>query len=546
MTMDSSSHVRTSLLKGTAIVGSLTLISRVLGFVRDLLFARILGATLVADMFLVAFRIPNTMRAFFAEGALSSAFIPVFAEEVERGQDYALQYYRRALGAMLLIVLFCVFLIFMYSDEVVLLFAGGLSRNPKAVEQTAALLQIMLPYLPSIMIIVLVNGALTTLHRYGAGSVAQILVNVCLIGGSLAATLWEPSHRSYVLAWAVLVAAIVQYAVLFPMAYRLGFPPLPAWPRWSPALARMFWLMIPAVFGAAVYQLTILINTILASFLETGSISWLFYADRIAQLPIGIFTVALSSVLLPQLARSHAQGAHTETMERLAEALRFSVFFLFPLSVGLSLTAEPIISLLFERGEFTARDSLESSAALRWYALGLAPLSLYSVVSRHFIAKKQAAIPALIGLCVLTSSLFISLSLMGSIQTIEDSLLSTSIERLQAVLPWRMELGHEGLAISSALAALLSLLLSLLVLPQKERITIIQTLSSGLRILPATIAIASVCLVINGMHLSNYLHLLIIFPTCLMAFILFGKLFKSRELEETFFLSRRYLSRKNF
>ncbi len=233
-------------------------------------------------------------------------------------------------------------------------------------------------------------------------------------------------------------------------------------------------------------------------------------------------------------------------MDRLAEAIRFSVFFLFPLSVGLSLTAEPIISLLFERGEFTTRDSLESSAALRWYALGLAPLSLYSVVSRHFIAKKQAAIPALIGLCVLTTSLVISLSLMGSIQTIEGSLLSTSIERLQAALPWRTELGHEGLALSSALAALLSLLLSLLVLPKKERITIIQSLSSGLRILPATIAIAFVCLVINKMHLINYLHLLIIFPICLMVFILFGKLFKSRELEETFFLSRRYLSRNNF
>jgi len=544
MTTKKSSPSGKSLARGTAIVGSLTAMSRVLGFVRDLLFARILGAGLSADIFLVAFRIPNTMRAFFAEGALSSAFIPVLAEEMQKEQKGAVDFYRKAIGAMLCIVLLCILIMFIFSEEVVLLFAGGFARDSATIHETAALLRIMLPYLPSIMIVVLINGLLTTLHKYGAGSIAQILVNLCLISGALAAAFWEPNDRGRVLAWSVFIAAMIQYGALFPLSQKVGFPPLPSWPRWDAALGKMFWLMIPAILGAAVYQCTILLNTVLASFLRVGSISWLFYADRIAQLPIGIFTVALSSVLLPHLARTHADGSREETIQRLSEAVRYSIFFLLPISIGISLTAEPVIGLLFERGKFSAADSWESAKALRWYALGLTPLSLYAVISRLFIARKQAIIPACIGIAVLAISLCVSLAMMGPIEPVKDSRLSDIISALQGLLPWSLNLGHEGLAISSAVAAATSLILSLVALSKDERRTVIESILQSLRVIPAALLVGSLCLFLNQFKLPNYLHILIILPVSVAVFVIIAKISKCKEQEETFAVLRRYLSRK--
>ncbi|MCI5065178.1 murein biosynthesis integral membrane protein MurJ, partial [bacterium] len=426
-----------SLLTGTAIVGGLTAGSRLLGFVRDLLMARLFGASLAADMFFVAFRIPNTLRSFFAEGALTSAFIPVFAEELEADRSAALRFYRNALGTMLGVTGLVALLLFLWAEEVVLVFAPGFAEEPEQLLRTAQLLQVMLPYLPSISLVVLINGVLTTLHRYGAGAIAQVSVNLCLIIGTLLAGFAPEGSQVEVVAWSVCSAAVIQYLILFPLARASGFPPIPKRPRWTPPLRKMSLLMIPALLGAAVYQLTILLNTVLASFLPTGSIAWLFYADRIAQLPIGVFTIALSSVLLPQLARGHARGDSNDPLLRLHSAFRYSLYCLTPLAAVLSVAAPSCIATLFERGEFTSSDTVQAARALRWYALGLVPLSLYSVLSRHFIAQKKTAIPAAIGGVVLCSSFLFSLTLMGPIAKNEGSGIASLLTVVQNALPLR-------------------------------------------------------------------------------------------------------------
>ncbi|MCB0329491.1 MAG: murein biosynthesis integral membrane protein MurJ [Bdellovibrionales bacterium] len=533
-----------SLFGGTAIVGGLTAFSRVLGFIRDLLIAQLFGASLAADMFFVAFRIPNTLRSFFAEGALSSAFIPVFAEELERNDQSANAFYRQALGVMLVITVVVVAVFFLTSETVVNIFAPGFSDDPQVTRQTAFLLQIMLPYLPSITFVVIINGVLTSLHRYGAGALAQIIVNLCLIGGVVVAGFAEGDGQAKTLALSVLFAALIQYALLFPLARASGFPPIPAFPRFSPAIRQMFILMVPALFGAAVYQLTILLNTVLASFLPTGSISWLFYADRISQLPIGVFTIALSSVLLPQLARGHARGDHADTRERLSAALRYSLFCLVPLSFLLSGASALIIQVLFERGEFTPEDTIQSARALRWFALGLIPLSLYSVISRHFIALKQTTIPAVIGTVTLISSFLLSMTLMGPLEQDSSSGVVSVLSLIQSLLPFRLSLEHEGLALSSALCACMSLSLSLIFLRRDDRPSVLSALSSGWKPIVASVLVYGVTMLPQVLAFTPLVQLLIVLALSPAAFIVTTFFLGSKELEETFSAFSRYISRR--
>ncbi|MCB0319793.1 MAG: hypothetical protein KDD60_02635, partial [Bdellovibrionales bacterium] len=322
---------------------------------------------------------------------------------------------------------------------------------------------IMLPFLPSISVVTIINGLLASLEHYGASSLAQIAMNLCMIAGLGVALFFPIDLQPEVLAWSVCASAAVQYGLLAVIARKVGISALPCRPALSPAIRKMLSLMTAAIMGSTVYQITILLNTALASLLPTGSISWLFYADRIFQLPIGIFTVALSSVLLPRLSENHAKRDGTAAHSQLINALRYSLFFLSPIAVIMFAQSEMIMSVLFERGAFTHNDSIQSANALSTYSFALLPLSLYTMLSRHLIAKKQPIIPACIGLCSLVVGMLVAIATMGEVSIETNQSFHVFIRSLQHLLPVHYSLYHVGLALSSVCAAITSLIISLVI-----------------------------------------------------------------------------------
>ena len=452
------------LLRGTAIVSVLTLLSRLLGFVRDLLIARLLGASLYADAFFVAFRIPNLLRSFVAEGALTSAFVPVFSSSLAKDKQEAFSAFRRVLGFLLMLTILLSSFGILYAPDVVLLLAPGFSEDPGKYQLCITLTKIMLPYIACVSVIAMINAALNSLHIFGASAWAQVTMNGVLIIGALCAMVFEPERATIILAYSVLVGGLVQIVVQIPSCLRAGLSLRPSFNIIRRDVGEVVRLMIPATIGASVYQITIFIATLLASLLPSGSVSWLFYADRIAQFPIGIFSVALASVLLPALSTASANADSDRFRRSLADSLRYTSFIIIPMASGIWVLALPITELLFERGAFSHESSLMTSYALKALALGLWATSCYSMIVRAFIARKDTITPTLIGLASLLVSVIASLLLMGPIAN-QGGAIVTTLSLLQmklyTVLPWHTELGHRGLALASSIAACASLLLVL-------------------------------------------------------------------------------------
>ena len=314
------------LLRGTAIVSVLTLLSRLLGFVRDLLIARLLGASLYADAFFVAFRIPNLLRSFVAEGALTSAFVPVFSSSLAKDKQEAFSAFRRVLGFLLMLTILLSSFGILYAPDVVLLLAPGFSEDLGKYQLCITLTKIMLPYIACVSVIAMINAALNSLHIFGASAWAQVTMNGVLIIGALCAMVFEPERATIILAYSVLVGGLVQIVVQITSCLRAGLSLRPSFNIIRRDVGEVVRLMIPATIGASVYQITIFIATLLASLLPSGSVSWLFYADRIAQFPIGIFSVALASVLLPALSTASANADSDRFRRSLADSLRYTSF----------------------------------------------------------------------------------------------------------------------------------------------------------------------------------------------------------------------------
>lgn len=453
------------LLRGTAIVSLLTLVSRFLGFIRDLLVANLLGASLFADAFFVAFRIPNLLRSFAAEGALTSAFVPVFSSALFQGKDHARETLRRITSFVLLLTTTLTILGVAYSQEIVSLVAPGFTSDPSKQALASNLTKIMMPYIICISLIAMLNSALNTLKIFGASGIAQVLMNLTLIAGAFAAMPFDPQKATILLAVSVLVGGIIQVIAQVPACRRAGLTLRPSRKIISPEVKELTRLMIPATVGASVYQLTIFIATLLASTRVEGSISWLFYADRVAQFPIGIFSIALASVLLPTLANAAAASDAERFHGVLSDSLRFTSFFIIPMSAGIWALAEPITALLFERGAFTHTSTLMTAAAIKALALGLWATSCYSMIVRAFIARKDTITPTIIGIASIGLYLVCALLLMGPLLPSESSRFICSLSQVQGILahlsPVTFDLGHQGLALASSLAALASLWLSI-------------------------------------------------------------------------------------
>lgn len=403
-----------NLLRAAATVGSLTLLSRVLGFLRDLGIAAVLGAGVAADAFFVAFKLANMLRRLFAEGAFNAGFVPLFARTLEQeGAAAARAFAGHTFSAMALILGALVLAAELAMPLLVRLLATGFEPGSERYALAVELSRLTFPYLAAISLAALLSGVLNGLGRFAAAAFAPVLLNLVLLL-ALALAVLRGSSAAHLLALGVLVAGFVQLALVFLAAARAGFALVPRLPRGRERtrLRRLWQLVLPGAFGAGVYQLNLVIDTWFASHLPTGSISYLFYADRLVQLPLGLVGVALGTALLPLLARQLRAGREEAARHNFDRALELGLFASLPAAVGLVLLAEPIVRVLFERGAFGPPETTATAAALSAFALGLPAFVLVKVLATGFFAREDTRTPvAVAAVCLLANILFILLTI---------------------------------------------------------------------------------------------------------------------------------------
>ena len=375
-----------------SVVASMTALSRVSGFVRDIVLSHFLGAAGAADAFFVAFRIPNFFRRLFAEGAFAQAFVPVLAE-YRTGDRRALDDFVRAVAGNLALVLALVTLVgVLGAFGLVVVFAPGFAGDDERLALATDMLRVTFPYLAFISLTAFAGALLNSFNRYAVPAFTPVLLNLVLIGAALfAAPLF--SHPAMALAWGVLFAGAAQLLFQFPSLRRLELLLAPRVDWRDPGVRKVGSLLGPAVFAASVHQLNGLISGILASLLVTGSISWLYYADRLMEVPIGLVAVALGTVLLPNLSRLHAEGDPDGFASTLDWGLRMAVLFALPAAAALFFLAVPLVGTMFHHGEFDAGDARMTALALQAFALGLPALVVVKIAAPGFFARQDTRTP---------------------------------------------------------------------------------------------------------------------------------------------------------
>lgn len=394
------------LLRSTSVVGSMTLLSRISGLARDIVFSHSFGAGLVMDAFFVAFKIPNLFRRFFAEGAFSQAFVPVIAEyRASRTLEEARDLIARAAGT-LSVVLFVISLVGVLAAPVlILVFAPGFADEADGRSDLARdMLRFTFPYLFFISLTALAGGVLNTYRRFAVAAFTPVLLNLVLIAFAfwVAPRLESPGIG---LALGVFVAGLVQLAFQLPFLWRQGLLPRPSWGRTHEGVRRIIRLMIPVLFGSSVAQINILFDTLIASFLATGSISWLYYSDRLVEFPLGVFGIALATVILPSLSEHHASASGDAFSATLDWALRLVLIVGMPAALGLVLLAEPVLVTIFYGGAFTATDVEMAAASLVAFAPGLLGFILVKVLSPGYYARQDTRTPVKIGIRALLTGM---------------------------------------------------------------------------------------------------------------------------------------------
>ncbi len=414
---DSAASERRGLLRSTAIVSAATTASRILGLIREQLFAALIGAGFYGDAFVVAFRIPNLLRDLFAEGALSAAFVPTFAKaEKAKGADFANGLANRLVGALLLIVGTLTLLGILFADQIVFLLASGFSDIPGKAELTASLARLMMPFLPAISLAAVMMGMLNARKSFGAPALAPALFNLTAIAAGAALKLFGAADKTAVIGWSVgtLLGGVAQFAVqLFPLS-RFGYRFRPAFRNlWHDSdLRHIAFLMAPAVLGLAATEANIFINTQFAS-QQDGANAWLNFAFRLMYLPIGVFGVAVATVTTTSLARKAADKDLAGMKQSLADGLRLIAFLALPSMAGLMVLAEPIIRLIYQYGRFTADDTLHTALALQGYAVGLFAYSSVKVAAPAFYALDMPRIPLLGSVAAVVTNLIFNLCLFS-------------------------------------------------------------------------------------------------------------------------------------
>ena len=393
-----------NLFKALATVSSMTLVSRVLGFVRDTVIARAFGAGLATDAFFVAFKIPNLLRRLFAEGAFAQAFVPILAEYKNRRGEADTRLLVDHVAGLLALALFVVSVLgVLAAPFIVQLSAPGFAADAQKFELTTALLRVTFPYIFFISLVSLAGGILNTYSRFSVPALTPALLNISFIVFALwLAPYFDPPVQA--LAWAVFCGGVLQLAFQVPHLWRLGLLPRFRLDFGDEGVWRVVRQMGPAVFGVSISQISLLINIIFASFLVSGSVSWLYYADRLMEFPTGLLGVALGTVLLPSLAKHHADAAPDEYARLLDWGLRLTLMLALPAAVALAILAVPLITTLFQYGEFSAHDVQMTRQALVAYSVGLLGLILVKVLAPGFYARQNIRTPVKIALLALAAT----------------------------------------------------------------------------------------------------------------------------------------------
>lgn len=405
-----------NLLKALATVGSMTFLSRILGFVRDTLIARVFGAGVYTDAFFVAFKIPNLLRRLSAEGAFSQAFVPVLAEyKNRRGQAETRDLVDHVTTLLGLILVIITLLGVLAAPWIVYVSAPGFSAQPDKFALTTELLRITFPYIFFISLVSLAGGVLNTYNRFSVPAFSPVWLNISFIVAALFfAPYFDPPVK--VLAWAVFVGGILQLAFQVPFLVKIGFAPRIRLNLRDEGVRRIAKLMGPAVFGVSIGQISLLINTIFASFLVTGSVSWLYYADRLMEFPTGILGVALGTILLPSLAKSFADKADTEYSQIMDWGLRLTLILALPAAAALAVLAIPLVTSLFHYGAFSTHDVMMTKQALMAYSVGLLGLILVKVLAPGFYSRQNIKTPVKIALFTLFATQLMNLAFIGPLQ----------------------------------------------------------------------------------------------------------------------------------
>lgn len=409
----------------------MTLVSRILGFVRDAVIARVFGAGLATDAFFVAFKIPNLLRRLFAEGAFSQAFVPILAEyKNQRGENATRALIDHVSGVLGIALLLVTIVGVAGAPLIIAVSAPGFTATPEKFALTVDLLRIVFPYIVFIALTALAGGILNTWSRFAVPAFTPVLLNLSFIGFALLAAPWfDPPIKA--LAWAVFAGGVLQIAFQLPFLSRIGMLPRPRPNLRDEGVRRVLRQMAPALFGVSVGQISLLINNVFASFLVTGSVTWLYFADRLMEFPAGLLGVALGTVLLPSLSRSHAERTTQAYSELLDWGLRLTLLLAVPAAAALALLAVPLVTTLFHYGAFTATDVINTRSAVIAYSIGLVGLIAVKVLAPGFYARQDIRTPVKIAVV---------------------SLVVTQL--LNLVLVW--ELRHAGLALSISIGACLN------------------------------------------------------------------------------------------
>lgn len=411
--VDVSSGEKKQIVRAAGVLGFATILSRIMGMVRDIVVSRLFGAGLATDAFFAAFQIPNMLRRFFAEGALTSAFVPIFSENyAQRGEQEARELANTCF-TLLTIVMACLTILgIIFSPAIVSLMFPGFRALSGKFELTVFLNRLMFPYIFFISLVALCMGILNTVRHFFTPAISTVFLNFSMIA---AAVFLHGMFQIPILSLAigVLAGGFIQLLLQLPVLYYKGFSVRPRFDFRHPAVRRIILLMGPSVFGVGVYYLNLTVSNILASLLPQGSVSYLYYAQRLFEFPQGIITVSVAQAVLPSMSRQAAAGETRQLMDSLRFGLRITLFITIPAMVGLMVCATPVFSLLFMGGEFDYAKAIKSAEALRYYSLGLAMVAMVRVLIPAFYALKDTRTPVFTAFAAFLLNAALSLLLMG-------------------------------------------------------------------------------------------------------------------------------------
>ncbi len=458
----------------------MTFISRILGFLRDMIVAHVFGATLMTDAFYVAFKIPNLFRRLFAEGSFSQAFVPVLSEyKIQRTPEEMRTFINHLAGNLALILFIFTAVCMVLAPFIVDIFAPGFANTPEKYDLASTMLRITFPYLFFISLTAFAGAILNTHSKFAAAAFNPVLLNIAMI----IAALWGAKHFHvpiYALAWGVFFAGIIQLLFLLPHLYRLKVMPRPQIAWHDPGVKRVLKLMVPALFGVSLAQISILVDTMFASFLVTGSISWLYNSERLMEFPLGIFGVALSTVILPHLSKRFAAKSETEYSNTIEWAIRAVLVIGLPAMLALIILAGPMLATLLNYGKFNAFDVIMTERSLMAFSIGIPFFMLVKIFAASFYARQNVKTPVKIAAIALGVNIALNFALVFSLK-------------------------HAGLALASSIAAIVNAG-SLYFLLRKQKIyqPVNQTKHFVLRIVIANIIFAIVLFFMSP-HLQEWL-----------------------------------------